>query len=226
MGFLDLVDYIWVFFLVVGIPVLIIWMVIMNKALDQVSHDLRRMEPGAVWLCLIPVFGFVWQFLVAGAVSEGLAKELLARNMFPKEEKPAYGYALSGCILICCCIIPYVGVCIAVIGLVLLIVHMVKITEYNNILTQSGRWETRYNARMEAIRAQMGQTWQQNNPFPNYQTPPAFNQQLPFQHTPPPQPTYIPPPTFNPRPTYPPQYTPPPEPPKYKGKDKPQNPFG
>jgi hypothetical protein len=228
MGFMQLVDYVWVFFLVCGIPIMIVWMVVMNKALDQVSHDLRRMEPNAVWLCLIPLFGFVWQFLVAGAVAEGIAKELLARNMYPKEDKPGYGYALSGCILVCCCIIPFVGVCVAVIGLILLVVHMIKIAEYNSILKQSGRWETRYNARMEAIRAQMGQTWQQNNPYPSYQTPPVYNQQLPFQNTPPyqpdytrpPQPNYIPPPQSFP------QYVPPPDPPKYKGKDKPENPFG
>lgn len=225
MGFMQLVDYVWVFFLVCGIPIMIIWMVVMHKALDQVSHDLRRMEPNAVWLCLIPLFGLVWQFLVAGAVSEGLAKELLARNMYPKEEKPAYGYALSGCILVCCCIIPYVGVCVAVVGLILLVVHLIKIAEYNSVLKESGRWESRYNARMEAIRAQMGQNWQQNNPHYGFSQPMGYVQQT--RNFPQQTPPYIPTqPTYTPAPNYPPQYTPPPDPPKYKGKEKPENPFG
>lgn len=211
MGFLEIVDYLWVFFIISGIVVLLVWLVVMNKALDQVSHDLRRMEPNAVWLCLIPLFGLVWQYFVANAVGEGLAKELLARNMFPKEEKPAYGYGLTGCILTSCCIIPYAGVCIAIIGLVLLVVHAVKISEYNNILQQSGRWEARYNARMEAIRGQMHGSWQQQNPYPTYQTPAGY--------VPPPQPVQQPQ-------TPPPGYYNPAELNKYSRKDKPENPFG
>lgn len=216
MGFLELVDYVWVFFLVCGIPILIIWLVIMNRAIDQVSHDLRRIEPNAVWLCLIPGFNLVWQFVVTNAVSEGIAKEMFARNMYPDEEKPAFGYGLSACILICCCIIPYVGVLVAVLGLVLMVVHAVKISEYNSVLKQSGRWETRYNARMEAIRAQMNQTWQQNNPYPNYQTPPQFTPQVPYYNTSlPPVP-----------PTPPPGYYNPEEVKMMSRKDKPENPFG
>lgn len=212
MGFLTLVNYLWVFFLIAGIVVLIIWLVVMNKALDQVSHDLRKMEPSAVWLCFIPLFGLVWQFLVAGAVGESIAKELLARGMFPKEEKPAYGYGLTGCILTSCCVIPYVGVCFGIIGLILLVVHAVKISEYNTVLRESGRWEAHYNARMNAVRGQMNAHGQENNPYPDY--PPS-----PYQVVPPHHPVMPPPPA-------PPQYAPPPEPSKYTGKDRPENPFG
>lgn len=213
MGFLDLVYYLWIFFFISGLIVMLIWLIVMNKALDQVSHDLRRMEPGAIWLCLIPVFGFVWQFMVTNAVSEGIAKELLARNMLPKEEKPAYGYGLSGCILLCCCFVPYVGVCIAIIGLALMVVHMIKITEYNSELQKTGRWESRYNERMAAIREQMNASWQQQNLYPSYQTPAG----------------YIPPPPPSPMPSYhapPPGYYNPAEIKTFSKKDKPENPFG
>lgn len=211
MGFFELLDYLWGFFIIAGIIVLVIWLVVMHKAIDQVSHDLRRMEPSAVWLCFIPLFGLVWQYFVVNAVAEGLSKELLTRNLFPKEEKPAYGYGLTGCILMSCCVIPYAGVCIAIIGLVLLIVHTVKISEYNNVLQQSGRWEVRYEARMAAIRNQMNATWQQQNPYPNYQTPPGY--------VAPPQPVQQPP-------TPPPGYYNPAELNQYRRKDKPKNPFG
>jgi hypothetical protein len=211
MGFFAILDYLWGFFLVAYVVVLIIWLVVMNKALDNVSHDLRRMEPNSVWLCFIPVFGFVWQFFVVNAVSEGLAKELIARNMFPKEEKPAVGFGLTASILMSCWIIPYAGVCIAIIGLVLLVVHITKISEYITVLQQSGRWEMHYEARMAAIRGQMNGSWQQQHPYPGYQTPAGYvapPQPLPKVQTPPPG--YYNPAEIN-------QYRP--------KKDKPQNPF-
>lgn len=210
MGFFDLLDILWFVFILGGIPILIIWLVVMNKAIDQVSHDIRRMEPGAVWLCLIPLFGFVWQFLVTNAVAEGIAKEMQVRNMFPNEAKPGYGFGLTGCILLCCIIIPYAGVGFGMIGLILMIVHMVKISEYNKILAQSGRWETRYHQRMAELRQQQGISAYQ------YGTPQHWPQQQP---TPPPQ-TYT-----QPQPP-PPSYYNPDDLNPYKKKDKPKNPFG
>lgn len=215
MDFDELVNWLWVFFIIAGIAIMIYWLVVMNKAIDQVSHDLRKMEPGAVWLCLIPLFGLIWQFMVIGAVADGIARELSVRNLFPKEEKPAYAMGLTGCILICFCIIPYVGPAMGLIGLIFMIVHAVKITEYNRELEHSGRWEVRYNARMAAIRQQMGAGWEQhqnpyNNRYPTAQpyqpVPPPM--QSPPVYTPPPQTGYMPPDTS-----------------KYSRKDTPKNPF-
>lgn len=175
----------WVIFLLAGIAILIIWLVVMNRALDQVSHDIRKMEPGAVWLCIIPVFGLVLQFMITSAVANGIAGEFAVRNLFPKEAKPGMGVGSTGCLLVCCCVIPYAGVGIAIIGLVFMIIHLSKISEYNKALEASGRWEVRYNERMGALRQQQQTSWmstQQN-----------FQQPLPFQ--PPVQPkrsTFIP----------------------------------
>lgn len=156
MGLDDLHESLWVFFLLAGLVVVIIWLIVMNRAIDQVSHDIRRMEPGAVWLCLIPLFGLVWQFMVIGAVANGIARELEVRNLFSKEAKPGYPIGLTGCILLCCCIIPYAGVGVAIIGLIFMVIHAVQISAYNKALEQSGRWEQYYHRRMEVLRQQQG----------------------------------------------------------------------
>lgn len=210
MGFDELVNTLWVLFIIAGLVTVIIWLIVMNKAIDQVSHDIRKMEPGAVWLCMIPLFGMIWQFMVIGAVADGIAKELLVRNMFPREEKPGYAMGLTGCILICFCIIPYGGPAMGLIGLIFMIIHAVKISEYNRELERSGRWEVRYNERMAAIRQQMDAGWQQQpNPYNNrYPLPQTFPQVAP----PPPPPQYT-------------GYIPQPDTSKYKNKDKPENPF-
>jgi hypothetical protein len=206
MGFGDILDVLWAIFLIGGAAVSITWMVVMNKAVDQVSHDFRRMEPGAVWLSLIPVFGFVWNFLVTNAVAEGIAKELHSRNIMPREAKPGYSIGLSGNILLCCCLIPYAGVVIAIVGLVLMIIHTVRINEYNQVIQQTGRWETRYHQRMEAMRQQRGITGFGYGTAQHWTPPPI---------EPPPPPTIQPPPSYyNPAEVNP-----------YQRKDKPKNPF-
>ncbi len=159
MGFSAIISILWFIFIIGGLAVLIIWLVVMNRALDQISHDIRKMEPGAVWLCLIPLFGLVWQFMVTNAVASGIAGEFAVRNMFPKESKPGAATGTTGCILMCCCIIPYAGIGIALIGLVFMIVHIAKISEYNKALNNSGRWETRYHERMALLKQQQQITW-------------------------------------------------------------------
>ena len=181
--------------------------VIMNKAIDQVSHDFRRMEPGSVWLMLLPVFGFVWNFLVINAVAEGITKEFHSRNMMPREDKPGYAFGLSGCILLCCCIVPYAGPALGIVGLVIMVIHAMKISEYNRVLQQSGRWEARYHQRMEAMRMQQGMTGYGYG-TPQHWAPPPVEPPPPLTQQPPP--SYYNPAEVNP----------------YSRKDKPENPFG
>jgi len=169
MNFSEIFGLMWALFLIAGLVILVFWMIVMSRALDQVSHDIRKMEPGAVWLCAIPVFGLVWQFLVTNAVANGIAGEFAVRNMFPAEGKPGLTVGTTGCILVCCCIIPYAGVGVAIIGLIFLVIHISKISEYNKALASSGRWEVRYHERMALLRQQQQNTW--NGGQQNYQPP-------------------------------------------------------
>jgi hypothetical protein len=210
MSFGHIIDVLWGIFLIAGCVVAILWCVTMNRAIDQVSHDIRKMEPGAVWLCMIPLFGFVWGFMVNNAVADGVAKELQIRGIFPNEQKPGYSLGLTGSILICFCIIPYGGIGIALIGLVFLILHIVKISEYNKVLQQSGRWEYRYHERMNALRQQQQAQWPAMQQ--GYQQP-MYPSQQPYNPPPPamPPPGYYNPDTLNTSPDQ---------------KEKPKNPFG
>lgn len=209
MSYGHIIDLLWAIFLIAGIVVVILWCVTMNRAIDQVSHDIRKMEPGAVWLCMIPLFGFVWGFIVNNAVADGIAKELHIRSIFPNEQKPGYSMGMTGCILFCFCIIPLGGIAIAIIGLIFLVIHMVKIAEYNKVLQQSGRWEYRYHERMNALRQQQQNQWA--NMQQGYQQPVYPQQQ---QYIPPAPP--VPPPDY---------YNPDSVNPSAKPKEKPKNPF-
>lgn len=68
-------------YLVVLLATLIYYLITMSSALRQVSPDNRAMEPGLVFLGLIPCFMMVWSFVIAGRVSRSLEKEYQQRGL-------------------------------------------------------------------------------------------------------------------------------------------------
>jgi tellurite resistance protein TehA-like permease len=158
MNAVDISYILSVIFFVAGLLVMILWLLQMSKALDNVSQDFRNMNPPAVWLAFIPLFGLVWQFLVVNAVAYGLVKEFNSRGLITSEEKPGSGVGQTGCILICCSIIPVAGYGFGIIGLIFIVFHLLRIRQYVLELERSGRWETRYQERMLAMQ-QHYQQW-------------------------------------------------------------------
>lgn len=59
-----------------------IWMLyLIYRAAASVPPEHRRIEPGMVWMLLIPLFNFVWMFFVVSRVSGGLASALQSRGV-------------------------------------------------------------------------------------------------------------------------------------------------
>jgi ABC-type dipeptide/oligopeptide/nickel transport system permease subunit len=109
-------------------PVLVLiigssFLVTLGRVLRRVSPENRRMEPGQVWLNLIPVFNFVWWTVTVERVAESLRNEFRERGMDGPSEQ--YGrksgltvlvllasgcllYAVPGCLFyagfLCCAI--------------------------------------------------------------------------------------------------------------------------
>jgi len=51
----------------------------LRKVLNRVAPSNRLMEPGSVWLNLIPVFGFIWSFFIATRIPQSLRNEFRDR---------------------------------------------------------------------------------------------------------------------------------------------------
>lgn len=164
-------------FFIGGLFVMILWLLHMSKALDNVSQDFRTMQPGAVWLTMIPLFGLVWQYMVVNAVAHGLVKEFNSRGLITSEAKPGSGIGQTGCILICCSIIPIVGYGFGIIGLIFIVFHLMRIREYISELEKTGRWETRYQERMIAMQQQYQQWSGVQEPYQYHAAPPQTMQQ-------------------------------------------------
>lgn len=109
---------------------LILYLLTLQKTLNLVRPENRHMEPGLVWLALIPIFSIIWNFFIVSKVAESLRLEFKQRNIQIQEEKPGYAIGLAYCILFCCTIIPVLGLLTSIAGLVCWIIYWVKISGY------------------------------------------------------------------------------------------------
>jgi len=56
--------------LIVAIVIAIFYLLTLQKALSRVSPRNRLMEPGMVWLSLIPLFNIIWAFFIATRIPD------------------------------------------------------------------------------------------------------------------------------------------------------------
>ena len=119
--------------LAIGLIPLIFYCLTLQKALNRVSPENRAMQPGMVWLLLIPLFNIVWNFFVVLNMAKSLGAEFKKRNI-AEEPEPGKGIGLTACILMCCTIIPVVGGLAGLGYLVCWIIYWVKIAGFSGKL--------------------------------------------------------------------------------------------
>ena len=74
-----------IFWLILLIP-LIFFLVTQQNTLEAIQPENRTISPGEVWLQLIPLFNFVWCFIVVNRVSESINREFSFTASFSFEE--------------------------------------------------------------------------------------------------------------------------------------------
>ena len=122
-----------VVFGLLGIPG-IFFIMSMQKALERCSPESRTMSPSQVWLGLIPLFNFVWQFIVVVRIASSLRNEFLRRQLPLAEAEPGQFLGITQCVLALLCWIPAISWIVAVPSLVCWIVYWVKISNYSRQL--------------------------------------------------------------------------------------------
>jgi hypothetical protein len=102
----------------------IFYLLTLQKALNRCSPECRAMNPGMVWLMLIPLFNLVWQFFIVMNVSKSLAAEFQKRGM-AEELNPGQTLGIIMCVgnLIC-----------GPVGLICWILYWVKIAGFSSKL--------------------------------------------------------------------------------------------
>lgn len=106
-------------------------MAALTRVLGRVRPELRRMEPGEVWVNLIPVVNLVWPVVTIERVGESVRAELEARGLATK--KDAYGKT-SGIIALTLLgvffLLPPAGVITIPFALIYTVVYWVQMNGY------------------------------------------------------------------------------------------------
>lgn len=141
-------DAIWglivVLFFLVWLVVMIFFLIAQQNTLKAIKPQNRRMQPGEVWLQLIPLFNLIWQFIVVARIADSIRNEITDRtqNSFlgiadpvfanDSTRRPTYDIGLTFCILSLCGCIPLLGGIASIGGLVCWIIYWTQIVAYKN----------------------------------------------------------------------------------------------
>lgn len=80
---------------VIYLAIYIPYLLTLQRALEAVSPDLRRMPPGQVWLMLIPLFSVIWIFMIAAAIADSFDQEYRRRGIMTEHPRPTYNVGLT-----------------------------------------------------------------------------------------------------------------------------------
>jgi hypothetical protein len=113
----------------------------LSDALKKCAPDSRTMNPGKVWLTLIPIFGQIWQFVVVMNVTKSLEAEYARREIPRPEGHMGRNIGLAKCICECYIFIPkidhFVALVVSVLALaslMLWIIYWIRVAGYSRVL--------------------------------------------------------------------------------------------
>jgi hypothetical protein len=127
--------------IVVSVLVLYIFYILtLSRALSKCSASSRTMEPGMVWLLLVPIVNLVWDFRVVIGLAKSLGNEFRLRNIPNDDPQPGMLLGITMCTFGACETIRFLGAFLGVLAfaahLVLLILYWAKIAEFSRRLDQ------------------------------------------------------------------------------------------
>lgn len=112
----------------------IFYLLTLGNALKKCALASRTMRPWKVWLTPIPVFGFVWHFVVVMNIAKSLGNEFARLGIACPEPTLGRNIGLAACACNCFIFIPFLGALAGIAGFVLWIAYWVRIANYSRIL--------------------------------------------------------------------------------------------
>jgi hypothetical protein len=122
------------FFSVLFLIPAIFYLLTLQNALTKCAPGARTMEPGMVWLLLIPLFHLIWSFFVVMALGKSLGNEFRRRGIPSADPLPGQNIGMAMCICGCCAILPLINFFAGPAAFVLWIIYWIKIAEFSRLL--------------------------------------------------------------------------------------------
>ena len=125
----------------IGLAIQVFFLLTLSKALHRVRPELRTIEPGQVWLNLIPFFNLYWIFVLTSKVPDSLGREFRERRMHRRGEN--YGAEVGKWYAICtiASIVPFVNYVAGPAALICWILFWVKIAGLSSELVADGEYD-------------------------------------------------------------------------------------
>jgi type IV pilus assembly protein PilA len=139
----DLLDSVTIIRIVAGLIALvclvvyIFYILSLYRALSRCSVASRTIQPGTVWLLLVPFVNLVWQFFVVIGLAKSLGNEFRARGIPSAEPEPGKSIGIAMCVCAACGIVPLVNLLALPANLVLWIIYWAKIAGFSRSLDQA-----------------------------------------------------------------------------------------
>ncbi len=123
-------------FFVLGILLVpaILYLLTLQNALRKCAPGARTMEPGMVWLLLIPLFHLIWSFFVVMALAKSLGNEFRRRGIPSPDPLPGQSIGMAMCICGCCSVVPLLNLLAGPAAFVLWVIYWIKIAEFSRAL--------------------------------------------------------------------------------------------
>ena len=120
----------------IGIVIAVLYILTLSRALNKCHPASRTIQPGMLWLLLIPFFNLIWNFFVVLGMAKSLGNEFRLRNVPNVDPEPGKTIGMAMAICGACSIIPLVNILTGLVYLVLWIVYWVKIYGFSQMLDQ------------------------------------------------------------------------------------------
>lgn len=137
----------WVIFLgllcvafAIALAINVFFLLTLSRALRECGPDARTIEPGMVWLYLIPLFNLYWVFVLGHRVPESLGNEFRDRRTHRRGEDYGEGVGRWYAITSVLGIVPIVNYIAGPAALVLFILFWVKVAGFGRQLREGDRY--------------------------------------------------------------------------------------
>lgn len=114
----------------------VLYLRMLHQCLNRVHPRNRTLQPGMVWLDLIPLFNYVWGFILVNRVAESLDAEFFDRRI--EHDGDDYGQSIGVASNVCQVLGPFTCSLMSIPGLILWVIYWVRIAAYNHELAADG----------------------------------------------------------------------------------------
>jgi hypothetical protein len=123
-------------FLIGFILVYVFYLLNLQRTLQEVKPENRKVAATNVWLLFIPIFNLIYPFILYPNIADSLKNEFEARGI---QKEGDYGRGIGLALAICgvCGVIPVIGGLAGLGNLVLLIIFWVKMSNFKTELQKT-----------------------------------------------------------------------------------------